>query len=357
MRQMKYLPVSLLIGLLTVYSSCKNYVAPKKPDPNDPSLLDWLIPKSQIINRGIKDSIHSIDNPVFAYLGQTTLNDNDLVIGVNVQGEFRVYPEKILGYHEVVNDVIKNKNITLSYSPLTGTSLAWDATNIKGITTTFSPTTYLYNCNNILFDKTAASYWQQIYSECVAGNFQTSFVTGFPVVETSWANWKSMFPGAKVLAPPTGYKYNYSQDPFAGYTATDSLYFLTTPVDKRLPLKEKVLGLVVGGRAKVYRFSSFADSLSVVKDNFQGLDVVVAGSQSRNFMVCYERRSGNNAVHGLAPDSEASNIIMADSTGTRWDIFGTAVDGPLKGQKLNLTYSMMGYWFAFGAMYPDALIY
>ena len=48
---------------------------------------------------------------------------------------------------------------------------------------------------------------------------------------------------------------------------------------------------------------------------------------------------------------------MEDSEGTRWDIFGNGVDGPRRGEHLNTTNSMMGYWFAFGAMFPDALIY
>lgn len=347
----------LILGLLLTYTSCGTNIE-RPSDPNDPSLLDWLIPRGSIIDRGAdSDSISSIDNPSFLFSGQVTLDDSDLVLGVNVLGEQRAYPEKILDYHEIVNDVIRTKKVAVTYCPLTGTALAWETTDIQSISPIFSATTYVYNSNNILFDEQSNSYWQQMYSRCVAGNFSGQTLDNFGIVETTWANWKYMFPGARVLGPPAGSKFNYDVNPYKGYTDTDSLYFTTSPVDKRLPLKERMLGLVIGGHAKVYRFSDFADSVSLVQDNFQGLSVVLAGSNSRNFIVCYERRTPDSSELSFSVNTDAGNIIMVDNEGTKWDIFGNGVDGPRRGQHLNITHSMMGYWFAFGAMYPDALIY
>ncbi len=346
------------IFCLLEYSSCNNnYVAPKQ-NPDDPSKLDWLIPKSAIINRGIsQDSIPSLSSPAFVSPLQISLNDTDRIIGVDILGEFRVYPEKILAYHEVVNDVIKNKDIAVTYCPLTGTPMVFETTNVQGITPTLSATTYIYNSNHILYDDNSKSYFQQMYSKFVAGTFSGYPLSNFAVVETTWASWKTMFPSAKVLSPNTGYKFNYNVDPYSGYTSTDSLDFFTSPLDNRLPLKEKVLGLIVGDHAKVYRLSSFGDSVKVIQDNFQGLSVVLAGSRKRDFIVCYERRIANGPELDFSVNTEASNIIMEDSEGTKWDIFGNGVDGPRRGQILTPTNSMMGYWFAFGAMFPDALIY
>ena len=354
----RYLVPVILVTVLMQYSSCSDETQTPKKDPNDPSKLDWLIPRAQIINRGIEsDSLPPISSPAFVSGTQVNYKDNDRVIAVNILGEFRVYPEKILGYHEVVNDVIKNKNVAITYSPLTGTAMAWDVTNLQGITTTFSATNYLYNCNDILYDEKAASYWQQMYSKCVAGDYSGFQVTNLGVLETTWGNWKSMFPAAKVLSTATGFSYNYNVDPWAGYDKVDSLPFFTSPVDNRLPLKERVLGLVVGDRAKIYRLSSFADSLSLIEDNFQGLSVVLAGSKSRDFIVCFERRVTDGPELEFTVDTEASNIVMIDTEGTKWDIFGNGVDGPGRGQRLIIPTAMIGYWFAFGAMYPDALIY
>ncbi len=348
----------LLILWLLQIISCQTNLQPPN-NPNDPSKLDWLIPRNSIINRGItKDSLPPINNPNFINSSQVTLNDNDLVIGVNILGIFKVYPENIMAYHDVVNDVIKNKKIAVSYCPYTGTSMVWETTNLQGISPAFSATNYLYNSNDILYDSISQSYFQQMLSKYVAGSLSGYTLNNFGIVETTWSTWKYMFPGTQVMSPATGFSYNYKLDPYAAYKKSDSIYFYTTPIDKRLALKEKVLGLVVGGHAKIYRMSSFADTVSVIQDNFQGLSVVLAGSQKLNFIVCYESKIPNGPELTFTPHShEASNIIMIDNEGNKWDIFGNAVDGPRRGQHLTATNSMMGYWFAFGAMFPDPLIY
>jgi hypothetical protein len=356
---MKYLCFIAGFLVLLQFSSC--LVAPQTPNQNpddNPALLDWLIPKNAIIDRGAgNDSIPPILEPSFMSPGQVHLKDNDLVIGVNVEGEFRVYPHNILNYHEVVNDVIKNKRVTITYSPYSGSAMAWETTNLNGLITTFSISRLIYNSNHILHDKDSKSYWQQMYSQCVAGSMKAFHVDNFGVVETTWSNWKFMFPSARVLSTATGYKFNYNADPYSQYASSDTIEFLTQPIDPRLPVKERVHTLVVGTHAKVYRFSSFADSVSVIQDNFQGLSVVLAGSKSRNFIVSYQRRVPNGPELDFSVNTDANNFIMVDSEGTKWDIFGVAVDGPRIGQRLNPTQSMMAYWFAVGAMYPDALIY
>ncbi len=40
-----------------------------------------------------------------------------------------------------------------------------------------------------------------------------------------------------------------------------------------------------------------------------------------------------------------------------WDIFGRAVSGTRKGDRLKHTRSFMGYWFSFAAFYPNVTIY
>jgi len=48
---------------------------------------------------------------------------------------------------------------------------------------------------------------------------------------------------------------------------------------------------------------------------------------------------------------------LIDNEGTKWDIFGKAVDGPRTGIELKPTLSYISYWFAWGAFYPGAEIH
>lgn len=48
---------------------------------------------------------------------------------------------------------------------------------------------------------------------------------------------------------------------------------------------------------------------------------------------------------------------MIDSEGTSWDVTGKAVRGPRAGDRLETITQFMGYWFSWGAFYPDIVIY
>ena len=50
-------------------------------------------------------------------------------------------------------------------------------------------------------------------------------------------------------------------------------------------------------------------------------------------------------------------IVMKDQGGSRWDVMGNAVSGPRVGEQLAFPPSYIGYWFSWGAFYPNVEIY
>ncbi|MFP6871777.1 MAG: DUF3179 domain-containing (seleno)protein [Nitrospinota bacterium] len=54
-----------------------------------------------------KDGIPSIDDPKFATVREADrfMSSDEMVIGVNINGERRAYSVPLLGSHEIVNDV------------------------------------------------------------------------------------------------------------------------------------------------------------------------------------------------------------------------------------------------------------
>ena len=60
------------------------------------------------------------------------LRPDDLVLGVVINGEARAYPHNIGWWHEIVNDKIGGRAISVTFCPLTGTGLVFDATDAHG---------------------------------------------------------------------------------------------------------------------------------------------------------------------------------------------------------------------------------
>jgi len=134
------------------------------------------------------------------------------------------------------------------------------------------------------------------------------------------------------------------------------------PNDSRLGAKERVHGIIIDGVAKAYRFNSFSNGTVLIEDIFRSVPLAVVGNKERNFIVSFESTLTNGAVlnFDVAPEQisdPSSPIILIDDQENKWDVFGVAVSGPLKGQKLRSTTSFIGYWFSWGAFYPGLDIY
>ena len=100
-----------------------------------------------------------------------------------------------------------------------------------------------------------------------------------------------------------------------------------------------------------------SQSVSLIQDEFEDTPIVVAGSSGKNFIVSFKRTLEDGTKKNFSVAEEPLPIIMVDNEGNSWDIFGKAVDGARKGERLTPTRSMMGYWFIFNAMYPGVDIY
>lgn len=97
--------------------------------------------------------------------------------------------------------------------------------------------------------------------------------------------------------------------------------------------------------------------ISLIEDEFQGLPIIVAGSQGRNLIVSFQRTLADGRSLQFIPTTLPLPAIMEDQMGNIWDLFGGAIDGPLKGERLQTLTSYMGYWYAFGAFFPGVEIY
>ncbi|MEM6697053.1 MAG: DUF3179 domain-containing protein [Bacteroidota bacterium] len=319
----------------------------------------WLIPQNEIRDGGPgKDGIPSIDNPAFINVSDVDfLSDDDLVVGVKVEDEIRVYPHIILDWHEIVNDQLEDLALCLNYCPLTGTAIGWNRT-IDGRVTTFGVSGLLYNTNLIPYDRLTDSNWSQMRLDCVEGELKGKSAELYPVVETTWKNWKISYPNSKVLSLNTGFNRQYGRYPYGDYRTSDQLIFPVSNNDNRLPAKERVLGIIVENEVKVYRFESVSKGVNnVIQEKVKDKDIVVFGSQQSNYLVAYEARTVDGATLNFTALDGDGEAVATDNEGNEWNVFGEAISGSRKGEKLFPTRSYIGYFFSWGAFYPQLEIY
>jgi hypothetical protein len=355
MKTIKITGISIVYMVLFISMSCdKDGGTPGNNDRDHINRGESLIPENEIYDGGPgKDGIPALTAPGFTGPDEAKyLNDNDLVLGFVHNGTARAYPHNILDWHEIVNDSYDDFHMAVIYCPLTGTGIGWDL-DIMGSVTTFGVSGLLYNSNIIPYDRNTDSNWSQMLLKAISGSLKGTPAETFNLVETYWGTWKSMFPETRVLSDQTGHARNYKRYPYGDYKTSNTLIFPVNNEDNRLHKKDRVLGVLIDDMAKAYPIAKFGTSTTVIHDSFMNEDLVIAGSKEKNFLVAFKRERADGISHQFTAVQNSLPVIMRDSEGTLYDVFGHAVDGPGQGNHLSPVTQFMGYWFAWAAFYPD----
>jgi hypothetical protein len=347
---MKVLKIISLLTLALCFYSCDTV------DNADVS-GDWLIPTDQVFDGGPgRDGIPSVDNPQFTNVNDAPyLLDNDLVIGIKIGGTIRAYPHSILDWHEIVNDDISGQKTAITYCPLTGSAIAWKRQGVVS-NSEFGVSGLLYNSNLIPYDRGSSSNWSQMKLQCVNGSLIGNEIETSRIIETTYKTWREMYPTSQLLSTNTGFGRQYGVYPYGGYKTNDDLIFPVSNEDNRLQKKERVLGLIAGGQTMAFVINSFSSEVSIENVSFGGEEFVVIGSSGKNFAAAYKRKLDDGTTLEFTFSEGEPPLVMMDNEGTKWNIFGEAIDGPRAGESLMQAKSFISYWFAWAAFYPNALI-
>ncbi len=230
-------------------------------DPHPPTSHDWDIPREYVAQGAGFDAIPSIQSPEFYELGNLPaependfyLQDDDFVLVVSLNGESKAYPHPILDWHEIINDVVGGMPVCVTYCPLTGTGKVWQ----RQPSNSFGVSGLLFNSNLLSFDRETESLWLQLEARCVNGDKLGEVRPIVPSVETKFETARLLYPGLKVMTSNTGVDRDYSKYPYGDYRTNDLVSYPLAFRDDRLPLKERVFGVIINGKAKVYTFQHF----------------------------------------------------------------------------------------------------
>lgn len=280
-------------------------------------LTNSILPKQQILHGGPpKDGIPALSDPKFITAAEVDFIDgDDRVIGIVINGEARAYPIAILNWHEIVNDRIDDRHFAVTYCPLCGTGVAFDA-SIDGKPTEFGVSGLLYNSDVLLYDRETESLWSQIMSQSVSGQRVGQSLTPLPITHTTWRAWLRKHPETLVLSDDTGHFRDYRRDPYAGYEKSRGTYFaVNNEAPDNYHPKEVVLGLNVDGVYKAYPF----------------VELDKHGKSRFNDRV-------NGADFTIDWDSENRSVTITDDQGN-----------PVAG--------IQGFWFAWFAFHPDTEVF
>lgn len=293
----------------------------------------WILPE-QYISGGL-NPFYLYDVPDYISVDKANhLDSNDLVLVYKSTNDVYVYP-----YHsmlvEVVNDVIDNKYLAITFCPLTRSGIAWNRL-INNDTLLLTASGYLYKDNLMPFDVTSESIWSQMLLIGAKGKFKRSRPSTFPLIETHWQNIVEFFPDANVF-----YMDHWKNSAIINDPDPDS----SNGSSNQVPDHERVLGIVGQWGVELFQFNLFRDSIKLYTETFEKEQVMVIGNVENNFIVAFHQK------YVMTPVQDEFPVIMQDNSGTKWNVFGEAVSGPNQGQQLTSPASYMALGWAWNDLF------
>jgi hypothetical protein len=328
----------------------------------DPAFASWLgesfplsIRAEEIVWGGVrKDGIPALASPAVVPAAEARyLTDSDIVFGVSFGGESRAYPQRILDWHEMVNDKVGGQAFSLSYCTLCGSAIAFATGLSDGTALLFGSSGLLYRSNKLMYDQGTQSLWSNLTGEPVGGPLLGKGVAlpVLPVTVTTWADWHVMHPETTVLSETTGFGRDYTPGAAYGrYFASPDTMFPVWKRDTRLPPKTWVFALRLGAAARAYPLETlYAER--VTNDRIGNIDVVLVSSPEGGAVRAY-RRDGRELVEG-----PSKNVVLDVQTGEALEVREEGLIATSGNTMLARVPGHRAYWFGWFAFFPDTTLY
>lgn len=290
-----------------------------------------------------KEGIPSLNNPDLIHATDADyLHGDDLVFGVAINEDARAYPLRIMGWHEMFNDVIGGVPVALAYCTLCGSGILFETTiEEQNDPLVFGSSGFLYRSNKLMFDRASHSLWNQFTGRPVSGPLARSDIEmrQRPLVIDTWDNWQKANPETRVLSLKTGHDRDYGSGVvYNDYFASPDLMFPAKVNQSRLKQKDYVFGVRQFGGAKAWPLDAFRDT-PVINDEILGRPLILIGDPKTRTVRAFER--GTRQFSGDA-------AALRSDDGKNWRLNENALISS-DGQRLPRVAGHIAYWFAWNS--------
>lgn len=317
-----------------------------------------------------RDGIRALEDPGWVTADVPLyLEDHDRVVGIRIDGSPYAVPLNLLWYHEIANVTVQGQDgpveFAVTYCPLTGSALVFDRAAFGG--STFGVSGILYKSNLVMYDRaTGESLGPQMLGEARCGPAAGTRLSLHPAIEITWAGWRALHPDTRVLGKPD-WDGPYGSNPYRTYEARESYSYPMPQLDRRRPLKERVLGIggVEGpsatgqppppsGSTLAFPFGTLATlgDRGVVQVSRPGNDeaAVVLWDGRGQAAMAYSSQVGSQH---LTFEAGPAGIVDAQTSST-WSVEGVALTGPLEAERLEpLPGAYIAFWGAWYGFFPS----
>ena len=221
---------------------------------------------------------------------------------------------------------------------------------LDGKVYTFGVTGKLWRNAFLMYDHQTGTFWSHFTGEAILGPLQGArlrMLTSVPMVK--WEAWRDQHPETLVLSVDG---WEDRRDSYEEYHSSPRTgLYKTERKDRRLWVKERIVGVVVGDRAKAYPHKAFKKT-RIIQDDLGGTPILVFHDRKTLASAVYERRAKDGSLLTFSEPKRRDRIT--DNTGRTWNLMTGQSNN---GEKLKHLLHLDAYWFAWADYYPLTDLY
>ena len=297
----------------------------------------------------VRDGIPPLNHPKMTSASDATyLDESNIVFGIEIHGDARAYPKRILAWHEMFKDIVGGESVNGVYCTLCGSMILY-RTHVGSTHHELGTSGFLYRSNKLMYDHATQSLWSTLKGQPVVGPLVGRGIQleRLHVVTTTWKKWRQQHPDTTVLSLDTGHRRDYGEGvAYRDYFATDRLMFTVPAPDTRLKNKAEVVAL---------RTSPPAEDRLAIDLDFLKKHPVYHAQVGRHHVVILTDETGANRVYhadGVKFSSWDNQDMAIDRSNQRWRVSESDLTRS-DGTKLKRFPAHRAFWFGWHAAFPN----
>lgn len=333
----------LVLVFIVACSSTGNETLNDVTNTNENNASLWCV-SDQFLAGGTFFPI--MDNPSYNTVTEIEstnyLNDNSKLALLKINDQVYIYPYDYTNTFEVVNDNIDDNYFAISYCPITESALGLDRKLSTDEIISFKASGFLYKDNMVPSDVNSTYFWSQMLLTGLRESSKPIKLNTYNIVESTWLIAKTYFPDAKVFNHENILDCNCDETP--------------NPIDFQNPfgvLEE--IGSIFNLKGfkyipHLFYYNNFLNGNKLKSITINNNKTIIVGNKNKIFFNAFY--IPNTLTFNVLPENEFPNILK-DNEGNIWDIFGYAILGPRKGQKLESPTSYVAAPWAWNEFFDD----
>jgi hypothetical protein len=211
-----------------------------------------------------------------------------------------------------------------------------------------------------MYDHQTESLWSHLVGAAITGAMKGEKLRPIQSMFTHWETWRGLYPNSKVLSSGREPLFGSLRDPYESYYLSgDTGIIPPRLLDKRIYPKEFVLGIVLNGKAKAFPFSVLSRR-SVVNDALEEVPLLIVFDEGTTTGMIFNRKLDGKTLSFKKTQLQGKKglFLLDDQTGSVWEgLSGRAVQGSVKGKKLEPLPVTPSFWFGWVDHYPKTELF